>query len=170
MGQQQPLVVVTMVTSRQVSTARRRRRRGAAGEAPTVSQQEEGKNQSDPASSSVVNKHVAVTDTLTFAIEAQEFLDKIEESLQPMKSCNDVFEIERDSQSLVLTLAPADGQYSFQIEETASSIFFQSPISGKFQYILSASTREWVSEEDGHLLEGMLVRDLIRHCNGLPKL
>jgi len=47
-------------------------------------------------------------------------------------------------------------------------ITFQSPLSGTYTYIYNVTTREWVGEEDGHSLLGMLTRDWIRQCNGVP--
>lgn len=101
---------------------------------------------------------------------AQDFLDKIEEALEPMKKHNDIFIVTRDSNRLTLMLGIGEGEYSLEIYEDGSSILMQTPISGKFSYVLSSKTQEWVNEEDGHMLVGMFVRDLIRQCNGVPDL
>jgi frataxin-like iron-binding protein CyaY len=45
-----------------------------------------------------------------------------------------------------------------------------SPLSGSFMYAYNPSTKEWVGSEDGHSLLGMLTRDWIRQCNGVPDL
>ena len=47
-------------------------------------------------------------------------------------------------------------------------VVLQSPLSGSFTYIFDASSREWVGSEDGHSLLGMLTRDWIRQCRGVP--
>ena len=47
-------------------------------------------------------------------------------------------------------------------------ISLTSPVSGGYTYVLGADSNKFVGEEDGHSLEGMLVRDLIRQCNGVP--
>jgi len=117
-----------------------------------------------------INRPVKVTDMLQFVIAAQDFLDKIEDALEPMKKHNEVFIITREASKLTVTLRPGDGEYSLEIYEDSHSIMMQTPLSGKFGYCLSASTSEWVNEEDGHSLEGMLVRDMIRQCNGFPEL
>ena len=47
-------------------------------------------------------------------------------------------------------------------------ITLQSPLSGTYTYIYNVATHDWVGEEDGHSLLGMLTRDWIRQCNGVP--
>jgi hypothetical protein len=49
-------------------------------------------------------------------------------------------------------------------------ITLQSPLSGSFMYIYNTTTKEWGGNEDGHSLLGMLTRDWIRQCNGVPDL
>lgn len=117
-----------------------------------------------------MNRPVKETDLLKFAVGAQEFLDKMELALEPMKRANEIFVVTRQANSLTITLPPSDGEYSLEIDEDSQSILMQSPLSGKFCYVLSAVSGEWVNQEDGHSLEGMMVRDLIRQCNGVPKL
>mmetsp|Transcript_18147 Transcript_18147/g.20941 ORF Transcript_18147/g.20941 Transcript_18147/m.20941 type:complete len:88 (+) Transcript_18147:1-264(+) len=87
-----------------------------------------------------------------------------------MKKANDIFIINRDPTKMTLTLAPAEGDYSLEIFESNHAIDMQTPISGKFSYVLDTNTKEWVNQVDGHSLEGLFVRDLIKQCNGIPKL
>ena len=47
-------------------------------------------------------------------------------------------------------------------------VTLQSPLSGTYSYIYNNTTKEWVGEDDGHSLLGMLTRDWIRQCNGVP--
>ena len=47
-------------------------------------------------------------------------------------------------------------------------VVLQSPLSGSFTYIFDDSSGEWVGSEDGHSLLGMLTRDWIRQCRGVP--
>ena len=120
--------------------------------------------------------HVAVKDPNVFRHEADKLLVKIESALRPMKKYNEVFTItliprnHYQSGSLTLELAPDDGTYSLEVDDEAMRVVFQSAMSGQYNYMLSASTGEWVDEKDGHSFVGMLVRDLIRQCNGLPDL
>ena len=85
-----------------------------------------------------------------------------------MKKHNDVFLVERHAEFLKLTVA--EGEYRFEVDESSCTITMQSPVSGKFIYYLNESSGDWVSVQDGHIMEGMFVRDLIRQCNGVPKL
>lgn len=115
-----------------------------------------------------VNRPARVMDTLEFVIAAQDLLEKIEKSLEPMKKHNDNFVVHRDYNKLTLTIGLGD-EYSLEIDEDSNTVIMQSPLSGRFSYVLCSSTRNWVDEEDGHILEGMFVRDLIKQCNGVPQ-
>lgn len=112
----------------------------------------------------------AVKDSLVFRQEADKLINKLEAALRPMEKHNSVFILSRDGSSLTLDLPPEDGSYKIEVNEDAKRVHMTTAISGHFNYVLSASTGEWVDEKDGHSLEGMLVRDLIRQCNGLPDL
>eukprot|EP00581_Thalassiosira_minuscula_P008906 CAMPEP_0183707842 /NCGR_PEP_ID=MMETSP0737-20130205/4282_1 /TAXON_ID=385413 /ORGANISM="Thalassiosira miniscula, Strain CCMP1093" /LENGTH=280 /DNA_ID=CAMNT_0025935573 /DNA_START=31 /DNA_END=873 /DNA_ORIENTATION=+ len=47
-------------------------------------------------------------------------------------------------------------------------VTLQSPLSGNFAYVYDGEHDEWVGEEDGHSMLGMLTRDWIRQCRGVP--
>lgn len=51
---------------------------------------------------------------------------------------------------------------------SGGSVTLLSPLSGNYSYVYNASTCEWVGDEDGHSLLGMLTRDWIRQCQGVP--
>lgn len=155
-----------MSAIRHLST--RRRRRGQTG-APVVRSSDAAEHRSAE-KRAAVNRPVKVTDMMQFLIAAQDFLDNMEDALEPMKKHNEVFVITRGASKLTVTLRPGEGEYSLEIYEDSFSIMMQTPLSGKFGYVLSAANGDWVNEEDGHTLEGMLVRDLIRQCNGFPNL
>ncbi|KAL7528060.1 hypothetical protein ACHAXR_004016 [Thalassiosira sp. AJA248-18] len=53
---------------------------------------------------------------------------------------------------------------------SAGFVTLRSPLSGTFTYCYNSSTGEWVGTEDGHSLLGMLTRDWIRQCQGVPDL
>jgi hypothetical protein len=71
---------------------------------------------------------------------------------------------------LLLDLGPVHGQYTIQVDEGQALVLLCSPISGQIYYVLSASTGEFCGLDDGHALEGLLVRDLIRQIYGVPQL
>jgi len=187
------LTSVNFQNVREKHTNRRRRRATSAlpvtAPSDTATDTEGGRSESTPM------KHTPLRKKMLFSIEADLFLDKLEKALEPMKKCNESFNIVRIchdnerqgnspeqqsindddtnplfSNELKIHLKPADGVYSIAVDEESMTIFFTSPISGGHTYILSVETGEWVGTEDGHSLEGLLVRDLIRQCNGVPKL
>ena len=69
-----------------------------------------------------------------------------------------------------LTILPDDDDDGSGNTRSGGVVTLQSPLSGSFMYIYNASTKEWVGNEDGHSLLGMLTRDWIRQCNGVPDL
>lgn len=117
----------------------------------------------------------SVTDEEQFTEAANALLNKLYHALLPMKAVNDPFLLTRgldDDQGpyLLLDLGPLHGQYQIQVDLEDKLVFLTSPISGQIAYVLSQTSGEWRSAEDGHSLEGILTRDLIRQCYGLPKL
>ena len=149
---------------------RRRRHRASGG--GTTSNGEGDSSSSNPPENPL--KHEAVVNTALFTKEAGDLLTKLERSLESMKAKNEIFIISRKDgdigEILTIDLGPKDGTYRIEISEQEHMFEYTSPISGKLLYILSADTGEWVGAEDGHLFEGLLVRDLIRQCQGLPNL
>ena len=119
-------------------------------------------------------KHVAVDDPEQFRESVTQLLDKIEKAVAPMKEQNDVFVVTRAQgelgDTLRIDLAPKEGSYKIEVSEEECLIQYTSPISGIVLYVNSAASGDWVGIEDGHMFEGLLVRDLIRQCKGLPKL
>jgi hypothetical protein len=151
-------------------TSRRRRKRKHV----TPESQADGEPSSED--SRVVGiRHDAVTDPRRFASETQALLQKLETALAPLKRFNDPFLLTKGNEEdmgdfLLLDLGPVHGQYTIQVDLEQMLVVMQSPISGQIAYVLSAKTGEWCGDEDGHALEGLLVRDLIRQINGVPKL
>ena len=74
------------------------------------------------------------------------------------------------SEYLRIDLAPGEGRYKLRARVDQCLLFYESPVSGHVPYILSATDGTWRGAEDGHALEGLLVRDLLRQCKGLPNL
>lgn len=113
-----------------------------------------------------------VRDSEIFTRAANSFLDRVQNALEPMKASNEVFHILRSKnesgENLTLRLKPSEGQYVFQVDTDVKTLTMISPMSGSYTYVLCAHTGQFVGMDDGHVCEGMLVRDLIRHCQGLP--
>jgi frataxin-like iron-binding protein CyaY len=153
-------------SSPKLKLAERRRRRGdRSRDSPTSDTEELLDNPL---------RHDPVTDVEDFSAAAIVLLAKLEKALVPMKAKNDVFVVtlkrEELGDTLSIDLTPKDGSYMIEINEEEQLLSYTSPISGTHLYILSAKTREWVGAQDGHAFEGLLVRDLIRQCQGLPDL
>ena len=108
-----------------------------------------------------------------FLDASNAFLTKAAAALEPMKAHNDIFNIQRSmndqGEVLKIILKPSEGQYVLQVDNDFFSLTLMSPISGNYTYVLCKQTHEFIDMEDNHSLVGMLVRDLIRHCNGLPQ-
>jgi hypothetical protein len=98
---------------------------------------------------------------------------------------------------LWIDLGPLHGQYTIQSDETMQIVMLLSPISGQRVYRYSKNSNisnggdqeqpqkheldesvvvadpdpnRWMCTDDGHVLEGLLVRDLIRQIQGVPNL
>lgn len=79
---------------------------------------------------------------------------------------------------LWIDLGPVHGQYTIQADEAMQIIILLSPISGQRVYRYDNHESEsrpddpnrWMCTDDGHVLEGLLVRDLIRQIQGVPNL
>jgi hypothetical protein len=121
-------------------------------------------------------RHEADKDAGRFKRKSSELLDKLQAALQPLgPPLNDPFLLVRGVEEdlgeyLLLDLGPVHGQYTIQVDEVQALVLLSSPISGPVYYVLSASTGEFCGLDDGHALEGLLVRDLIRQVYGVPQL
>jgi len=128
---------------------------------------------SDPREDNLrVLRPIPVLNVATYTQGCQAFLNRLVGALQPMKLCNEGFDVivqqnGRDWE-VCITLPPGNGMYKLQTDSENLTLIMDSPISGNHTYVLCSETREWRGEEDGHSLEGLLVRDLIRQCNGYP--
>ena len=117
----------------------------------------------------------AVTDRNRFEAASDALLVKIYEAMRPLKPpLNENLILTRGIEPdlgnfLLISLGPADGQYTIQVDLEGNILIFVSPISGQMNYFLN-ERGEWVGTEDGHSFEGLLVRDLIRQIQGVPQL
>ena len=71
---------------------------------------------------------------------------------------------------LSLVLAPSIGAYELLIDGPNQRLVLFSPSSGVFKYRWSARQEAWVHESDEHFLVELLVRELLKHCQGVPRL
>jgi hypothetical protein len=102
-----------------------RRRRGSTDSPPS-----DGSTTVNAASA--VNRPVRVMDTLEFVIAAQDLLEKIAKSLEPMKKCiMTTSSFHRNFNKLTLTIGFGD-EYSLEIDGDSNTVVMQSPLSGRF--------------------------------------
>lgn len=163
------------------TAARRRRRRGQAT-IPSTSTEDDGDedDDNDDKNATTANRPVPirrVTDPAVFDAQATQLLDTIFAALQPLQAINNPFFLSRDrdpdihdGEYILLDLGPLHGQYTLQVDPEQALVHLQTPISGVIQYYHDLDDGEWRSVEDGHILQGLLVRDLIRQIQGVPQL
>jgi hypothetical protein len=159
-------------TTPSLSFAIRRRRRQAVAPTPTSDAEYDSDDDDDGGDQPQLD---AVVDPIQFQQGGDALLEKIQIALEPMKRANDHFFVTRGTEEevgdfLLIDVGPVHGQYTLQIDLEQRCLVFQTPISGQHTYRLSESKGEWMDEIDGHAFEGLLVRDLIRQVNGVPKL
>ena len=180
---QQSDQLLRLIHSTQTRNFPVRRRRRGGGITPTTTP--EAKSETDTDEDSKDDKqgfkrteYGPVTDPEKFAKAASTLMDKLFHALKPLERFNQEFILTRGiddeeyagGEFILIDLGPVNGQYTIQVDLEQSLLILQSPISGQLVYILSKATNEWCGAEDGHAFEGMLVRDLIRQCNGVPNL
>lgn len=62
------------------------------------------------------------------------------------------------------------GNYVFKADSEFNMILVSSPTSGVSKYYFDQVEERWVCNKDGHLLDELLMRDLLRNCKGYLKL
>jgi len=110
------------------------------------------------------------SDPIPFRRKADEYLTFLHERLLPMQSLNDVFHLSRKENGLEIQLRKDLGTFVINANDADCVLDLTSPKSGGFTYVMCRETGRWRCKEDGHDLNGMIVRDLIQLCNGLPNL
>lgn len=176
------------------TSTRRRRRRGGGGGIP-VNPVEEDDASNDNNST---GHSAAALSSEKFLSVANGLLDKVESAVTKLKDCNDGLEITRYPPCTTDYTSSTDedqrhgGRLSIHVDSSGDlywgggtywltilpddntdngsggCVSLQSPLSGSFAYVYNSSTGEWVGNEDGHSLLGMLTRDWIRQCRGVP--
>lgn len=126
-----------------------------------------------------------------FVALAMAQLDKLYDSLQPVLNINpdlittrgvteppepdsDNDDEEEEKEVVIpgpfvkVDSGPVHGTYTIQMNAPQRRLILESPGSGQFNYMYVNG--RWVNEHDGHDMDGLFVRDLIRHIQGVPKL
>jgi len=163
-------------TTAHIASPRRRRRET---DTTTTSLSSDGSTTEDKPSRENKPRHI-IKDTRVFQNAVHAFLHKVQDAVEPMKQYNSVFTVTRTpahtitdtgarGESLHIQLKPDQGSYTLQADQDTCTLSLTSPLSGSYTYVLCSQTGNFVGMDDSHILEGMLVRDLIRTCHGLPK-
>lgn len=91
----------------------------------------------------------------------------IEAAVDPLKSQNTNFSVsyENDGELVITTHR---GRHVLSVDGNRRLIVFRSYFSGFHKYAFFPDEKTWLSIQDGHDLRGLLTRDLMRHCSGVP--
>ncbi|EQC37774.1 hypothetical protein SDRG_04801 [Saprolegnia diclina VS20] len=97
------------------------------------------------------------------------FLDKVEAAVAPLlPPVNENFVVQRTTSPPKLVLQTTTHEFEIAVLAKPQKIEFTSPISGLRTYIYNGKTQRWEDETDRHDVEGLLTRDLMRTCTGIP--
>ncbi|CAI5725242.1 unnamed protein product [Hyaloperonospora brassicae] len=103
-----------------------------------------------------------------FAALSAEFLDRVQTAMEPLyPPINDDFQLQRDAKDALVIRTSAQ-EFVVQVQSSEQQIEFVSPVSGLRTYRWNAVTKRWEDETDSHDIEGLLTRDLMRFCAGIP--
>ena len=104
-----------------------------------------------------------------------DLLERVCTTVLPMKKCKDVFGVQlqhedTEDAELSINLDPKFGSLHLRADNYIMIVQLTTPISGYVEHVPSSSKHvEWVNTDDCHDLIRMVVRDLIRNSNRLPK-
>merc|ERR1712232_1299353 len=110
----------------------------------------------------VVKKKKMMDRNVFVSVVAKNCLMDIERALEPMMAVNDVFVLKRGWNEIGETLQ------IILIDEVSQTMILTSPKSGMYTYMYNDEDNEWIGVNDGHSFKGMITRDLIQQCHGLP--
>jgi len=80
------------------------------------------------------------------------------------------FDIEHTAHSFNIVLDNDIGTFMFTLEPHTQKLCLQSPESGVHKYVWETVNERWISDSDQHQLVELLMRDLMKHCMGVPNL
>jgi len=97
-------------------------------------------------------------------------LNVIEKALTPLLSSNPGYEIMRSGPGeLKVFVGDEKGIYTFTADYPLGCISIISPVSGIHKYGYDQEEATWTSLEDRHDMHGIITRDFLRHCIGVPQ-
>ncbi|KAG1694550.1 hypothetical protein DVH05_021056 [Phytophthora capsici] len=103
-----------------------------------------------------------------FTALSTDFLDRVQAAVEPLHPpVNEEFQLQRDGNS-ELAIRTNAKEFVIKVLPSKQQIEFSSPISGLRTYQWNVMTKRWEDETDSHDIEGLLTRDLMRFCAGIP--
>ena len=113
-------------------------------------------------------KHAPNLDLEHFNEQGPMILKEIESAVSVMVNLNPVFKIEKKPNELSVDTGEK-GKYTFSLNYNTLKLTVASPMSGNFNYRYDSDSGYWLGTQDGHDMRGLVTRDMIRHCTGMPK-
>lgn len=94
-----------------------------------------------------------------------------------MPSLNDGFSVQvsknADEQptGMEICLGTDKGSYMLSVDDKQQLLQVFSPVSSNvYRYKYDMNNQQWIDQSDGHILLELLVREIMRVCNGMPSL
>ena len=103
---------------------------------------------------------------------ASQQLARVQRCVEVLKEANPTFSCEMIADERVdIAIENEHGEARFELtlQTAKEQLQLYSTISGLLHYEFCAATETWVNAEDGHDMEGLLTRDLLRLCVGCPE-
>ncbi|CAH0478998.1 unnamed protein product [Peronospora belbahrii] len=103
-----------------------------------------------------------------FAALSVAFFDRVETAMEPLyPPTNNEFQLKRDGNKELVICTNAQ-EFTIKVLSSKQQIELVSPVSGLRTYNWNVMTKRWENEADSHDIEGLLTRDLMRYCAGIP--
>ncbi|CAI5710538.1 unnamed protein product [Peronospora destructor] len=103
-----------------------------------------------------------------FAALSTEFFDRVQNAMEPLHPpINDKFHLQRDGNGELVICTNAQA-FKIKVLSSKQQIELLSPASCLRTYHWNAMTKRWEDVADSHDIEGLLTRDLMRFCAGIP--
>ena len=144
---------------------------GVLPDAASASARPDGRRRRKRARSPADGEAAAAAAAVPFSEAVPACFDRVAGAMGIMGELNEGFEVTRDDASAELSLyaGPAHGEYRLVANAEEQCMSMISPVSGGNTYVRDAASGRWVSRDDGHDMEGLIVRDMLRTLRGVPE-
>lgn len=107
-------------------------------------------------------------DPVAFLRLADEYIAKVGSALGELQTDNPAAKVDLSKSKAALSINGDTFEVVSDLRMQALKVSI--PRLGQFRYFYDAENSRWVGEDDGHLLEELLVRELMRVTQGYLKL